>query len=169
MFPTADVFGDHSTSCQEASGSLRTELWHDPMVRIWLFLMRGAGIRCDKELQGVVIGSGKRPDIVVPATHGSAEVWYDLRTCTPTSPSNCKRAAMEPGYAARRGNELKDDKYAENACSGRTLCPPISRGIWRFWRSSKGLHYIDVDEFGRLSTRTFCFCANVHLQHEGRG
>ena len=126
LFPTVDVFGDHSTSCQEASGSLRTKLWHDPMVRVWLYLMRGAGIRCDKELQGVVIGSGKRPDIVVPATHGSAEVWYDFRTCTPTSASNCKRAAMEPGYAARRGNELKDDKYAENAHAQDAHFVPLS-------------------------------------------
>jgi len=56
--PTVDPFGDHSTSCQEASGSFRTRLWHDPLVRVWFHLMRNVGICSVKEPEGVVIGSG---------------------------------------------------------------------------------------------------------------
>jgi hypothetical protein len=61
--PIVDSYGDHSTSCKEASGSLRTKLWHDPQVRVWFFLMRAAGFRCEREQEGIVVSSGKRPDI----------------------------------------------------------------------------------------------------------
>jgi len=57
---------------------------------------------------------------------GSPEVWFDLRTCTPTSPSNCKRAAAEPGFAARRGNELKDNDWAEIAAAQGARFIPLT-------------------------------------------
>jgi hypothetical protein len=63
--PTVDSYSDYSTSSKEASGSLRTKLWHDPQVRVWFYLMRGAGFRCEREKQGMVVSSDKRPDIVI--------------------------------------------------------------------------------------------------------
>jgi hypothetical protein len=63
--PVVDSYGDHSTSCKDASGSLRTKHWHDPQVRVWFYLMRAAGFRCETEKRGIVVSSGKRPDIVI--------------------------------------------------------------------------------------------------------
>ncbi len=56
MFP--DI-RDHSTSCKDASGSLRTKYWHGPQVRVWFYLMRAAGFRCETEKGGIIVSSGK--------------------------------------------------------------------------------------------------------------
>jgi hypothetical protein len=132
--PVVDSYGDHSTSCQEASGSLRTKFWHDPQVRAWFYLMRGAGFRCVAEQQGIVVSSGKRPDIVVfgggSTNDHTTEVWFDFRTCHPTCASNCKLAALHPGYAARRGNELKDDAWVEVAAAQGTSFIPLTHEVF---------------------------------------
>jgi hypothetical protein len=128
--PTVDSYSDHSTSCKEASGSLRTKLWHDPQVRVWFYLMRGAGFRCEREKEGIVVSSGKRPDIVIfgggPTKDSTTEVWFDFRTCHPTCASNCKLAAVQPGYSARRGNELKDDAWVEIAAAQGSKFIPLT-------------------------------------------
>ena len=54
------------------------------------------------------------------------EVWFDLRTCQPTSASNCKLAAVQPGYAARRGNELKEDAWVEVAAAQGSSFIPLT-------------------------------------------
>ncbi len=127
--PVVDSYGDHSTSCKEASGSLRTKLWHDPQVRVWFFLMRAAGFRCEREQEGIVVSSGKRPDIVIfgggPKDH-STEIWFDVRTCHSTITANCKHAAVQPGYAARKGNELKDDAWIELAAAQGSSFIPLT-------------------------------------------
>jgi hypothetical protein len=128
--PIVDSYGDHSTSCKETSGSLRTKLWHDPQVRVWFYIMRAAGFRCEKEREGLVVSSGKRPDIVIfgggPTTDHTTEIWFDFRTCHPTCTSNCKLAAVHPGYAARRGNELKDDAWVEVAAAQGSSFIPLT-------------------------------------------
>ena len=128
--PVVDSYGDHSTSCKDASGSLRTKYWHDPQVRVWFYLMRAAGFRCETEKRGIVVSSGKRPDIVIfgggPNKDHTSEVWFDLRTCHPTCASNCKLAAVHPGHAARRGNELKDDAWAEVAAAQGSSFIPLT-------------------------------------------
>jgi len=76
------------------------------------------------------VSSGKRPDIVVsgsgPITDHVKEVWFDFRTCHPTCASNCKLAALHPGNAARRGNELKDDAWVEVAAAQGTSFIPLT-------------------------------------------
>jgi hypothetical protein len=92
--------------------------------------MRAAGFRCEKEQEGIVVSSGKRPDIVIfgsgSAKDYTTEVWFDLRTCQPTSASNCKLAAVQPGYAARRGNELKEDAWVEVAAAQGSSFIPLT-------------------------------------------
>ena len=92
--------------------------------------MRAAGFRCETEKRGIVVSSGKRPDIVIygggPNKDHTSEVWFDLRTCHPTCASNCKLAAVHPGHAARRGNELKDDAWAEVAAAQGSSFIPLT-------------------------------------------
>ncbi len=83
--------------------------------------MKAFGAQPKTEKRGIVVSSGKRPAIVIygggPNKDHTSEVWFDLRTCNPTCASNCKLAAVHPGHAARRGNELKDDAWAEVAAA----------------------------------------------------
>jgi hypothetical protein len=92
--------------------------------------MRAAGFRCETEKRGIVVSSGKRPDIVIYGGGSNkdhtSEVWFDLRTCHPTCASNCKLAAVHPGHAARRGNELKDDAWAEVAAAQGSSFIPLT-------------------------------------------
>ena len=75
------------------------------------------------------MSSGKRPDIVIfgggPKDH-STEIWFDVRTCHPTITANCKPAAVQPGYAARKGNELKDDAWIELAAAQGSSFIPLT-------------------------------------------
>jgi hypothetical protein len=86
------------------------------------------------EQQGIVVSSGKRPDIVVfgggSTNDHTTEVWFDFRTCHPTCASNCKLAALHPGYAARRGNELKDDAWVEVAAAQGTSFIPLTHEVF---------------------------------------
>jgi len=111
-----DRFGDHTSSCSRVSGSHRTTEWHDRLVRAWFFIIRSTGVRCGTEVNGLVVGSGERPGVVVYPGAGSEEIWLDVRTCTPASSStNCKRAASFPGHAARLGVVAKDAAWVDLA------------------------------------------------------
>ena len=127
-----DSYGDHSSSCARVSGSHRTTQWHDRLVRALFFIIRSTGVRCGTEVNGLVVGSGKRPDAVVYPGAGSEEIWLDVRTCTPTSPTNCKRSATAPGHAARMGDAAKDVAWVDLATAqGARIIPLCSETFGR--------------------------------------
>jgi hypothetical protein len=124
-YPELDVFGDHALRCTMAIGGVRTKHWHDALVRTWFYNMRGTGVQCGTEVNGLVVSCNKRPDAVIFATPGSDEIWFDVRTCTPNNAGDCKRAATSPGHAAARGDSLKDDSWVGCHCTRSSFCPTL--------------------------------------------
>ena len=45
--------------------SLRTRLWHDPLVQTWHSLARMVGLSCGSEVYNLMVNSGKRPDVAI--------------------------------------------------------------------------------------------------------
>ena len=83
-------------------------------------------------VNGLVVGSGNRPGVVVYPGAGSEEIKHDARTCTPTSPTNCKRAASYPGHAARLGDVAKDTAWIDLATAqGARFIPLCSETFGR--------------------------------------
>ena len=59
-----DEFGDHTTGCKHML-SLRTKLWHDPLVQMWRQLAKMSGLSCGSEVKSLMVNSNKRADVVL--------------------------------------------------------------------------------------------------------
>jgi len=105
-YSEVDAFGDHALRCRR-SMPIRTSLWHDPIVTVLNDIGRRAGFRMQIEAYGTVPDTNKRPDNFAVSPDGFLQLVIDVRTCLVTSPTNCKKAAHSPCYAANQGTGLK--------------------------------------------------------------
>jgi hypothetical protein len=105
-FPNVDILGDHALRCLRSMPS-RASLWHDPLVTVINEIGRRAGFRMQIEAYGSVPDTNKRPDNFAVSPDGFLQLVIDVRTCLASSPTNCRRAAQTPCFAADQGTDIK--------------------------------------------------------------
>ena len=103
----ADWFGIHVFKCCGDGHTARTKFLHDPIVRMWVRLLRHAGYSVLLEPSGVVYTNDKRPDIGIIRTNGS-QLFIDIRTCDPQIDVSLDECCTNPGHAARLGVKQKE-------------------------------------------------------------
>jgi len=121
---SVDEFGDHTVGCKKML-SLRTRLWHDPLVQIWHSLAKLAGLSCGSEVRNLMLNSGKRPDVVI--FRDLYNILTDVRTIAGADSRYCSTAAQTPGHGAAWGAIQKNAAWSELALSqGDTFFPLCS-------------------------------------------
>ena len=94
---SVDEFRDHIAGCK-GMFSLRTKLWHDPLVQNWHMPAQMAGLSCGKEVSNLMLHSGKRPDVVL--FQHLFNILIDVRAVAGADPRHCCAAALNPGHGA---------------------------------------------------------------------
>ena len=118
---SVDEFGDHNVGCKRML-SLRTRLWHDPLVQTWHSLARMVGLSCGSEVYNLMVNSGKRPDVAI--FKDLYNIITDVRTIAGADSRYCPTAALVPGHGAAWGAIQKDDAWLQLAHSqGDTFIP----------------------------------------------
>ena len=121
---SVDEFGDHTVGCKKML-SLRTRLWHDPLVQVWHSLAKLAGLPCGSEVRNLMLNSGKRPDVVI--FRDLYNILTDVRTIAGADSRYCSTAALTPGHGAAWGAIQKNAAWSELALSqGDTFFPLCS-------------------------------------------
>jgi hypothetical protein len=109
-FPHIDIFGDHALRCLRGM-PFRADLWHNPLVVALNDSGRRSGFRMQMEAYGSVPDTQKRPDNFAVSSDGTIQIAVDVRTCVTTSPTNCRKAAQSPFYAADQGTAIKEHNW----------------------------------------------------------
>jgi hypothetical protein len=118
---SVDEFGDHNVGCKRML-SLRTRLWHDPLVQTWHGLAKMAGLSCGSEVYNLMANSGKRPDVAI--FKDLYNIITDVRTIAGADARYCSTAASIPGHGAVWGAAQKNDAWLELAQrQGDTFVP----------------------------------------------
>ena len=121
---SVDEFGDHTTGCKHML-SLRTKLWHDPLVQMWRQLAKMSGLSCGSEVKSLMVNSNKRADVVL--YKGLYNVLTDVRTIAGGDQRYCCAAALSPGYGAAWGAVQKDAAWlAQVRSQGGSLRNPFT-------------------------------------------
>ena len=106
----ADWFGIHAFKCGGDGHTARTKFLHDPIVRMWMRLLRHAGYSVLLEPNGVVYTNHKRPDLGIIRTNGT-QLFIDVRTCDPQLDPSLEECCANPGYAAQLGVQQKENSW----------------------------------------------------------
>ena len=108
---SSDPLGDHALVCNEDSNPLRRTAWHDEGYRVLHRLFKMAGWESRMEVSGAVLGSEKRPDILVYNGVGESSLFIDWITCVVSAVA--APAAVTPGHAADVGVAKKNGAWLE--------------------------------------------------------
>ena len=107
-----DWFGFHAFCCRGDGHAARTKYLHDPIVRLWVRLLRHAGYTVILEPTGYVFTNNKRPDFIIIQRNGS-QLFVDVRTCDPLLKANLDQCCANPGYAAQLGVKEKENDWLD--------------------------------------------------------
>ena len=137
---SVDEFGDHSVGCKRML-SLRTRLWHDPLVQVWHSLAKMVGLSCGAEVYNLMVNSGKRPDVAI--FKDLYNIITDVRTIAGADSRYCSTAASIPGHGAAWGACQKNHDWLLLALSqGDTFLPLAHEAGGRL--GAQALDFLDV-------------------------
>jgi len=118
-----DPHGDHTLLCVRTGCAVRTRYWHDHVNRTIFHILRSHGERAELEvanLTGDPRLKNKRADILIRSTDLEApDIICDVRTVVSTQPSILSHSSTTPGYAAARGQQIKQSDWMLAAAFAR--------------------------------------------------
>ena len=137
-----DARGIHGLSCQKSAGRfMRHSQLNDTIHRA----LTKANVPSSKEPQGLILGSGLRPDGVslIPWKNGKCLAW-DATVPDTLAPSHVEATSVQVGAAASRAANVKTQKY--QALQSSHYIVPLAIETLGPW-NHEGLQF--VTELGR--------------------
>ena len=105
---TLDNEGYHLMTCKLGGGPVFT---HERLKSEWSECLRELQLHHKKEPQHQYCDNEKRPDIVVFDSNSGCNIELDVSLVHPWRCDYLKKTASDPGYAAKKREEQKDEKY----------------------------------------------------------
>ena len=108
---TSDVHGDHSTGCKNEGERIYR---HNTLRDTVHATAKGAGIPVAKEERSLLPGTEEKPaDVYLPGWANGLDAALDITVVSPLQSQLVKKAAEEPGSAARKRYKEKQSKYLQ--------------------------------------------------------